>query len=158
MEDQESKKVHKRWWVWVLAGLGLFVLIGSFGESSGQTGSTNEANIQAPTSSTEKSNIPAEYKSALIKAGSYATIMHMSKRGVYQQLTSEYGEKFTPEAAQYAVDNVKADWNANALIKARDYQNIMHLSPARIHDQLTSEYGEKFTQAEADYAIEHLND
>jgi hypothetical protein len=82
----------------------------------------------------------------------------MSKRGVYDQLVSDYGEKFSPEAAQYAIDNVKANWNANALAKAKNYQNTMNMSPAAIHDQLTSEYGEKFTQAEADYAIQHLND
>jgi len=107
---------------------------------------------------TEDASVPKEYKSALNKAASYANTMHMSKRGVYDQLVSDYGEKFSAEAAQYAVDNVKADWNANALAKAKNYQNTMNMSPAAIHDQLTSEYGEKFTQAEADYAIQHLND
>lgn len=101
--------------------------------------------------------MPAEYRAALNKALEYANTMHMSKKGVYRQLTSDYGEKFTPEAAQYAVDNVRADWNANALAKAREYQSTMNMSPARIHDQLTSSYGEKFTEAEADYAIQHLN-
>lgn len=103
-------------------------------------------------------NVPAEYKSALNKATSYANTMHMSKRGVYDQLVSEYGEKFSAAAAQYAIDNVKADWNANALAKAKTYQDTMNMSPAGIHDQLTSAYGEKFTQSEADYAIQHLND
>lgn len=103
-------------------------------------------------------NIPAEYKSALYQATSYANTMHMSKRGVYDQLVSEYGEKFTAVAAQYAIDNVKADWNANALAKAKIYQETMHQSPSAIHGQLTSQYGEKFTKAEADYAIQHLND
>ncbi len=84
--------------------------------------------------------------------------MHMSKAGIYDQLTSEYGEKFSPEAAQYAVDNVKADWNANALAKAKEYQDSMAMSPEAIRDQLTSDYGEKFTPSEADYAIQHLND
>jgi len=107
---------------------------------------------------TEDASVPKEYKSALNKAASYANTMHMSKRGVYDQLVSDYGEKFSAEAAQYAIDNVKADWNANALAKAKNYQNTMNMSPAAIHDQLTSEYGEKFTQAEADYAIQHLND
>jgi len=81
----------------------------------------------------------------------------MSKLGVYDQLTSEYGEKFSPEAAQYAIDNMKADWNANALAKAKDYQSQMNMSPEAIRTQLTSEYGEKFTPEEADYAIQHLN-
>ena len=33
--------------------------------------------------------------------------MNMSKAGVYDQLTSEYGEKFTAEEAQYAIDNLE---------------------------------------------------
>lgn len=102
-------------------------------------------------------NVPAEYKSALNKASSYANTMNMSKLGVYDQLVSEYGEQFSADAAQYAIDNVKADWNVNALVKAKTYQDTMSMSPAAIHDQLTSQYGEKFTQAEADYAIQHLN-
>lgn len=102
--------------------------------------------------------VPAEHASALKKAQTYSDMMHMSKAGLYDQLTSEYGEKFSAEAAQYAVDNVDADWNANALAKAKDYQELMSMSPAAIHDQLTSQYGEKFTAAEADYAIAHLND
>jgi hypothetical protein len=82
----------------------------------------------------------------------------LSKAGLYDQLTSEYGEKSSPEAAQYAVDNVQADWNANALAKAKSYRDQMSMSPAAIRDQLASAYGEKFTPAEADYAIQHLND
>lgn len=30
----------------------------------------------------------------------------MSKSGVYDQLVSEYGEQFTPQEAQYAIDNL----------------------------------------------------
>lgn len=103
-------------------------------------------------------DVPADFASALIKAESYADSMHMSKAGIYDQLTSEYGEKFSPEAAQYAIDNVQADWNANALATAKRYQENMAMSPEAIRDQLTSSYGEKFTPEEADFAIQHLND
>lgn len=85
-------------------------------------------------------------------------MMQMSKAGIYDQLTSEYGEQFSPEAAQYAVDNIEADFNINALGKAKDYQETMSMSPEAIRDQLTLEYGEKFTPSEANYAITHLND
>ncbi|MDK7829779.1 Ltp family lipoprotein, partial [Enterococcus faecalis] len=84
--------------------------------------------------------------------------MHMSKAAIYDQLTSEYGEKFSAEAAQYAIDNMIADFNANALAKAKEYQESMAMSPEEIREQLTSEYGEKFTPEEADYAIQHLNE
>ena len=95
---------------------------------------------------------------ALAKAQDYADSMNMSKQGVFDQLTSDYGEKFTPDEAQYAVDNVKADWNANALAKAKSYYTEMNMSTDAVYDQLTSEYGEKFTPDEAQYAIDHLND
>lgn len=101
---------------------------------------------------------PIEYQSALNKAESYSSMMQMSKAGIYDQLVSEYGEQFSPEAAQYAIDHLQADWNANALAKAKTYQESMSMSPAAIRDQLVSEYGEKFTPAEADYAMQHLND
>ena len=106
----------------------------------------------------EAPEVPAEFESALTKAENYSELMHMSKAGIYDQLTSEYGEQFSPEAAQYAIDNMDADWNANALAKAKSYQELMAMSPEAIRDQLTSEYGEKFTAEEADYAVQHLND
>lgn len=109
------------------------------------------------TETTVADDTPAEYKSALKKAQIYSEMMYMSKAGIYDQLVSEYGELFTEEEAQYAIDNIDADWKANALEKAKTYQNTMSMSPAAIHDQLTSEYGEKFTQEEADYAIDKLN-
>ena len=82
--------------------------------------------------------------------------MNMSKAGVYDQLISEYGEKFTKEEAKYAIDNVEADWKKNALEKAKTYQESMAMSPSAIYDQLISEYGEKFTAEEAKYAIDNL--
>ena len=100
--------------------------------------------------------MPTEYISALKKAETYSDMMHMSKQGIYDQLVSEYGEQFSPEAAQYAIDNLQADYNANALEKAKVYQDDMHMSPEAIRDQLVSEYGEKFTQEEADYAVANL--
>lgn len=116
------------------------------------TAATEEATAEAA----EEDNIPEEYKSALKKAQTYSNIMHMSKAGLYNQLTSEYGEQFTEEAAQYAIDNVDADWSANALAKAKDYDG-MHMSKAGLFNQLTSEYGEQFTAEEAQYAVDNVN-
>lgn len=104
----------------------------------------------------ESNKTPREYISALESAMSYSEMMHMSKAGIYDQLTSQYGDKFSDEAAQYAVDNLKVDYKSNALESAKNYQDTMSMSAEGIRDQLTSQYGEKFTQEEADYAIEHL--
>ncbi len=146
------------------------MLIGAAGSGGSKTTTTIESAKTSETknnpvvtvqptevSVTKEPSVPAEYKSALNKATTYANTMHMSKKGVYNQLVSDFGEKFSAEAAQYAIDNVKADWNANALAKAETYQSTMNMSPSAIRNQLTSDAGEKFTQAEADYAIEHLS-
>lgn len=97
-----------------------------------------------------------EDKNALAKAEGYSSRMHMSKAAIYDQLTSSYGEGFTAEAAQYAVDHLVADYKANALEKAKSYQTNMHMSRSAIYDQLTSSYGEQFTAEEAQYAVDHL--
>lgn len=99
-----------------------------------------------------------EYQNALKKAETYSDMMHMSKQAIYDQLTSEYGEQFPADAAQYAIDNLKADYKANALEKAKTYQQSMSMSKSAIYDQLVSEYGEQFTAEEAQYAIDHLED
>ena len=106
----------------------------------------------------KEDNVPTEYKNALKKAELYSETMHMSKQAIYDQLTSEYGEQFQEDAAQYAIDNMEADWKANALEKAKTYQETMNMSKNAIYDQLISEYGEQFTEEEAQYAIEHLED
>lgn len=113
----------------------------------------------APSSEPESlvdDSVPTEYRSALASAESYSELMHMSKAGIYNQLTSEYGEQFSPEAAQYAIDNMQADWNENALKTAQNYSDQMHMSKAGIYDQLISEYGEQFTESEARYAVDHV--
>ncbi|BAK44506.1 Ltp family lipoprotein [Eggerthella sp. YY7918] len=164
------KPFYKAWWFWAIV---IVVVIGAgamaapkqeekAAEPSGstQTENVSTSNTDTPSEKVEETpaepEVPAEYKSALKKAQTYSDTMYMSKAGLFNQLTSEYGEKFSTEAAQYAIDNVSADWNANALAKAKQYQDQMAMSPEAIRDQLTSEYGEQFTQEEADYAIANL--
>lgn len=98
----------------------------------------------------------SEEKNALKKAESYSSTMHMSKQGIYNQLTSSI-EGFTKEAAQYAIDNIQANWNENALEKAKSYQQTMSMSKQGVYNQLTSSV-EGFTKSEAQYAIDHLDD
>ena len=117
---------------WIIIGVVAIAVIGSAAGNSGSKPSTDsrtasksepstvqsspaeepetDASPEAPSepspSAEPEDNIPTEYKSALNKAGTYSEMMHMSKVGIYDQLTSEYGDKFSAEAAQYAVDNV----------------------------------------------------
>lgn len=106
----------------------------------------------------EDTSVPKEYRNALHKAENYSKMMHMSKQKIYDQLTSENGEKFTPEEAQYAIDNIKGDYLEAALKSAQNYQETMSMSKDAIYNQLVSEYGEKFTPEEAQYAIDNLDE
>lgn len=125
---------------------------------------TDQETVSLPSTSDQTSDqtpdsnddVSTEYESALSRAMHYSDMMYMSKAAIYDQLTSEYGERFSPEAAQYAIDNMTADWNYNALQKAKNYQNTMNMSPDAIHEQLTSEHGDQFTSEEADYAVSNI--
>lgn len=110
-----------------------------------------------PLPDTNDTGLSAEYQSALSKANDYGNIMYMSKAAIYDQLTSDYGERLSPDAAQYAIDNMSADWSFNALQKAKSYSDTMYMSKTAIYDQLISDYGEKFTPSEAQYAVENIN-
>lgn len=154
-------KGGKSIWKIALVGFVVLVAVGSFGSGGAdepvEGGSSRKAQVQQVQEPEPEPDVPTEYRSALKKAETYSEMMHMSKQGIYDQLTSEYGEQFSPEAAQYAIDNLQADYNANALAKAQAYQDDMSMSPEAIRDQLTSEYGERFTQEEADYAVANLS-
>ena len=93
---------------------------------------------------------------ALEKAKSYSKTLHMSKKGIYKQLTSEF-EGFTEEEAQYAIEHLNVDYKLNALEKAKSYRKTLNMSKSGIYNQLTSEF-EGFTEEEAQYAMEHLDD
>ncbi len=112
-----------------------------------------ENNTAIATAETE--TVSREFKNAISKAETYSD-MHLSKTAIYNQLTSEYGEKFPHDAAQYAVDNLQTDWNYNALEMAKFYQENMSMSKAAIYDQLVSDFGEKFTAEQAQYAVDNL--
>ena len=105
-----------------------------------------------------KASTNSEYSAALEKAKSYNSWANMSKKRLYKQLTSKYGEKFQSDAAQYAIDHLNADYKSNALAKAKNYRKWFKDSKSAIYKQLVSPYGEEFTEEEANYAIQHLDD
>ena len=110
---------------------------------------------QASTaSSSNDSN--SEYSAALGKAKSYNSLFHMSKKRMYRQLTSDFN-KFSNDAAQYAVDHLEADYKYNALFNAKNYRKLFNMSKSRLINQLTSSI-DGFTEEEANYAINHLDD
>lgn len=127
--SKEKKKGGKL--KWIIIAVVVVIIIAAVAGGGDDSGS-NTADTPDTTTGTaqdsgtdvaEDPDIPTEYRNALRSAESYSEIMHMSKQGIYDQLTSEYGDQFTAEAAQYAVDNLQADYNANALEKAEEYSD-----------------------------------
>ena len=125
-------------------------------EAKAKADAEAKAKAEAEAKKAKEDAVPREYKSALKKAEQYAETMNMSKAGIYDQLTSAYGENFPKEAAKYAIDHIQFDWKENALKKAKSYAEQMNMSDSAIYEQLISDYGEKFTKEEAKYAIDNL--
>lgn len=138
----------------IIATASLVACLSLFG-CGGQQSTSSDTAKEEPAA-TQQTEVPTEYKNALEQAKQYLKTKPMSYKGLYDQLTSEYGSKFPAEAAQYAVDNVGADWNDEALQAAKLYQDQMHLSTQQIYDQLIAPSGEQFTEEQAQYAIDHL--
>ena len=111
---------------------------------------------QASTSSSSSDDSNSEYSAALGKAKSYNSLFHMSKKRMYSQLTSDF-DKFSNDAAQYAVDHLEADYKYNALFNAKNYRKLFNMSKSGLFNQLTS-FADGFTEEEAQYAIDHLDD
>ena len=117
--EKKKKPFYKKWWFWLI----VVVVIGVAGSGEGEAPESSDVktqgesevaqsdNASAEKVSTdqtkeeqkeeeeEKNDVPTEYKSALKRAKNYSDMMHMSKQGLYDQLTSEYADKLTPEAA-----------------------------------------------------------
>lgn len=108
-KDKVKKPFFKRIWFWVLVVVVTIVVGG--GASGGKPNkTTTTSNSSSTTSSSEiPSGATTEQTNALRKAEFYSNVMHMSKASIYNQLTYEYGEKFSAEDGQWAVDNLKAD-------------------------------------------------
>lgn len=151
---------------WVIGIVLLIILIGActslFAEeetnpNDNQPTETEETSENEEVESTEN-DVPREYENALASAQNYVDIMPFSEKGLYQQLTSEAGDQYPEEAAQYAIENVEVDYNEEALEAAENYQDTFPMSDAELFNQLTSEAGDQFTNEQAQYAIDNLED
>lgn len=133
-----------------------FSLAACGGDSAPASDDGSEMEQQTEPAEEPAEEVSREFKNALKSAKTYSDMMHMSKQGIYDQLTSEYGDQFEADAAQYAIDNLDADYNENALKSAEVYYKDMAMSKSAVYDQLISEYGDKFTEEEAQYAVDNL--
>ncbi|MBW1606301.1 Ltp family lipoprotein [Lactobacillus sp. Sy-1] len=164
MENKKNQKPwYKVWWIWLIIVIAVFFIFGFLsGTGSDNKNSSSSSNTSSKNnnSSGTNNNATNNQRNALESAKEYVDIQNMSEKGVYDQLTSSYGDKFSKEDADYAIKHLNSDyhinWNEVALKSAKSYQRDQHMSTAAIMDQLTSSSGEQFTQEQAKYAVNHL--
>lgn len=105
----------------------------------------------------EKPQLTLGQENAIRSAQSYLDFTAFSRAGLFEQLTSEYGEGFEAADAEFAIayleQNGLVDWNAEAAESAESYLSFTSFSRQGLYDQLTSEYGEQFTPEQAEYAL-----
>lgn len=121
------------------------------GGSQAAAGSTVRLTLE------EKPSLSIGQQNALRSATQYLGFMHFSRAGLLKQLTSEYGEGYPVEDAEFAIASLeqagKVDWNAEAAEAAQSYLDMMAFSREGLYDQLTSEYGEGFTPEQANAGL-----
>ena len=95
----------------------------------------------------EVPDVPFEFEQALDKAQNYVDFTSFSEADLRGQL--EYHE-FSPEAIQFALDNVNVDYQAECIEKAKSYLEFASFSEADLREQL--EY-HKFSEEHISVAI-----
>lgn len=84
--------------------------------------------------------------------------MNFSRQALYEQLTSEKGNGYSPEEADYALDKLEAeglvDWNEQAVRTAEIYLRVKPLTKDALIDLLSNQYGAGFTKEQAQYAAD----
>ena len=122
---------------------------------------SNETTVSESTEETdesEKVEMTAGQKNAYKAAKNYLEFMSFSKDGLINQLSSEYGDGYSVEDAEFAVnyleENGEVDWNEQAYKAAKNYLNTMSFSLDNLINQLESDAGDKYTHEQAVYGAE----
>lgn len=91
--------------------------------------------------------VSAGEENALRSAESYLDYTAFSKSGLAKQLKFE---GYTESEAQYAVNNIDADWNEQAVASAKSYLEYTSFSRSGLIQQLKFE---GFTQEQAEFGV-----
>lgn len=126
------------------------------------TSTEEEALVEDETDATETeeeetvTSDDTENMDALAEAQEFLDYGPLSRKALYETLCGDYGMGYSESAAEYAVDNVGANWNEMALGSAHILlEGVPDMSDDEIYATLVGE-GMGFTDAEAQYAIDNL--
>ena len=129
------------------------------------TSGEDEEKNTSPTSDTkteQKADAPdmtIAQENAYNAAKNYIDTLAFSKKGLMQQLTSEY-EGYKKKDARFAIEllekNGEVNWKDEAVEAAQNYLDTQSFSKDGLYEQLVSDYGEGFTEKQARYAVDKV--
>jgi hypothetical protein len=90
-------------------------------------------------------------KNAARSAQQYISMQGFSRKGLIQQLSSEFGESYEVHDATVAVDSLNIDWNKQAARSAQQYLDMQGFSCKGLIQQLSASAGEQYTIDQATY-------
>jgi len=160
-----KKPIYKRKWfiaLCIIVGLGIIggFMGGGGDETTVADKSTTE--VEATVEETEAADptegLTTAQKNAYESGLSYLEYMGFSKKGLIDQLSSEYGDGYEKADAEAAVERIEknglVDWVEEAKESAQNYLDTMSFSKDGLIEQLESPYGDNFTHEQAVEAVE----
>lgn len=88
-------------------------------------------------------------RNAVRSAESYLQLSGFSKQGLIDQLSSQYGDRYSVADAAVAVESLNVDWSEQAARSAQNYLAMSGFSCRGLIDQLSSRHGDKYTAQQA---------
>ncbi|MBM6404158.1 Ltp family lipoprotein [Phycicoccus sp. CSK15P-2] len=116
-------------------------------DAPADTDAAPEAEAEAEPAAEEPEPKPVEPKgttaqrNALRSAEGYLDFKAFSKKGLIEQLSSEYGDGYDKADATWAVEQLEVDWNEQAVRAGQEYLDLQGFSRSGLIEQLSSEYG-----------------
>lgn len=118
--------------------------------ASGASPTTSSVARSATASPTPASpSLIAAQRNAVRSASSYLKMSGFSRQGLIDQLSSEYGDRFSVSDATVAVDSLDTDWRLQAARSAASYLKMSGFSCQGLIEQLSSQHGDKYTVEQA---------
>ncbi len=126
----------------------------SLGSMDGYTATDISSGIE---DSDFSSDMTTSQRNALKSARNYLKFTAFSRDRLIEQLSSDYGDNYSIEDAEFVVSyleqNNQVDWNEQAYKAAKTYMEYTGFSRDGLYEQLAGEYGDKFTPEQAEYAL-----
>ncbi|WP_211294941.1 Ltp family lipoprotein [Novosphingobium guangzhouense] len=165
MSENKKAGIGKKLGMGCLVVLGIFVGLGVLGAIVGDKDkdqSTPIASSSKPLEAQQANQIVGEpadsltgpQRNAVRSATQYIELSGFSRRGLIDQLSSEYGAGFDVSDATIAVDSLNINWNEQAVRSAKSYLELSGFSCRGLIEQLMSDAGAQFSKSEATYGAQ----